>query len=110
MVPDGSASVLEFDDAVVYQLRQVGVLELDGELFPSLLWAVFRVGRSTVYLLDEIVERRSSVSLVAQVLDDLTSVPVGDEAETRVETVVRHSAFLSTEVHQLQLFSHLRKF
>jgi hypothetical protein len=38
---------------------------------------------------------------VAQVVDDPTSVLVGDELETPVEVVVRHTALLSTELHQL---------
>ena len=101
MVPDGTGGVFELDDTVVCQLRQVGVLELDGEFFPVLRWAVFGVGRSTGHLPDEVVERRGSVSLVAQVVDDPTSVLVGDELETPVEIVVRHTALLSTEVHQL---------
>jgi hypothetical protein len=77
------------------------VLELDGEFFTVLLWIVFGVESSTGYLLDEVVERRGSVSLLAQVVDDPTSVLVGDELETPVEIVVRHTALLSTESHQL---------
>jgi hypothetical protein len=38
---------------------------------------------------------------VAQVVDGQASMPVGDKAETRVETVVRHTALLFGEVHQL---------
>ena len=88
----------------------MGVLESDGEFVSVLRWAVFDVGRSPVYLIDEVVERRSPVSLVAQVVDDPTSVLIGDKTETRVETVIRHTALLSTEVHQLCQFSHLREF
>jgi hypothetical protein len=79
----------------------VDVVELDGDFFPTLRWIVFEVGSLTGYLLDEVVECRGSVSLVAQVVDDLTSVLVGDEPETRVKIVVRHTAVLSTKVHQL---------
>ncbi|MEA5389174.1 hypothetical protein VB773_20430 [Haloarculaceae archaeon H-GB2-1] len=86
------------------------MLELDGEFFTVLLWTVFGVGSSTGYLLDEVVERRGFVSLVAQVVDDPTSVLVGDELKTPVEIVFRHTALLSTEVHQLWRFLHLRKF
>lgn len=49
-------------------------------------------------------ERRGPVSLVARVVDDQTSVPIGDELETRVETVVRRNAFRSTEVHSCDDF------
>ncbi|MUV57719.1 hypothetical protein [Halogeometricum sp. CBA1124] len=68
------------------------VVELDGEFFATQWWTVFGVGGSNVYLIDEVVERRGPVSLVAQVVDYPTSVPIGDELETRVETVNRHTA------------------
>jgi hypothetical protein len=44
------------------------------------------------------------------VVDDPTSVLVGDKAETRVKTLVCHSASLSTEVHQLYRFLYLGRF
>lgn len=88
----------------------MGVLELDGEILPVLGWIVFGVRPSTVHLIDEVLKRRGPGSLVAQVVDDTTTVLIGDELETRVKTVGRHDGLCSTEVHQLQRFSHLREF
>ena len=56
---------------------------------------------------DELVNRRGLGSLVAQVVDDPTPVPISDELETGVETAVRHNVLLTTEAHQLQRFSHM---
>lgn len=67
------------------------VVELDGEFVPILRWTVLGVRSSPVYLLDEVIERRGPGSLVAQVVDDPTSMLVGDKAETRVETVGHHN-------------------
>jgi hypothetical protein len=70
----------------------MGMPELDGEFFSTSRWTVFGVGSSTGYLLDEVVERRGSGGLVTQVVDDPTSVLVGEELETPVEIVDRHTA------------------
>ncbi|WP_161569925.1 hypothetical protein [Salinigranum halophilum] len=56
-------------------------------------------------LVDELVNRRGLGSFVTQVVDDPTPVPVSDEPETGVETVVHHTVVLSTEGHQLKWFS-----
>ncbi len=55
------------------------MVEFDRECVPVPWGVVAGAGTTTVQLIDEVVERRGTVLLATQVVDDLTSVSVGDE-------------------------------